>query len=348
VNLNKFVIFVIVLLIGWDVVRIVFFPAPERLPQFKEHAITFSGSYSNPQWSSDSRYLAYLDAGRSTELIVYDTLTNASWTAARDVSGIHFSWTTDGNLSYIRDRPDLSGSPFPMIYDMYRANLYGGNERVIAENLSSPSDFDWFSDGIQLAILLTDPTIRNNDNDIYLLNTTTDDVEILLEAEALGLEFITAIVLSPNEKSLLIYGIGGLVDERATATSAQLVLYDLETETIQQRINPSELMRPGNATYPWPGIGDASNATWAGSGRWYLAGALHPDTLSQCYNYSLYFFDLEDLQNSFCIPSVIGIVAHPVVSPDLTKISYVTVVGPGVYYLMLGTLPPDLVTRLEE
>lgn len=332
---------------AWDVIRIVLFPAPVRFPHFDEHAVTSLGSYESPQWSSDSRYLAYFSEGYNTDLVVYDTLTKANWTAASGVSSVHFSWTPDDQLSYLRYRPDLSGSPFPTIHDLYQSELDGGNERVIAKGLSSPGDFDWFSDGIHMAILLTNPEIRNYDNDVYLLNTNTSEVELLVEADDVGLGHFTTLVLTPDEKSIFVYGIEKLNGSRATATSAKLILYDLETRTIRQQVFPSELMRPGNTTYPWPGIGDGRNANWVGGQRWFLAKAVMPDANNECYNYSLYFFHLENPKNSFCIPTVEGIINDPVISPDLKKISYITMVGPGNSYLMLGTVPPDLVARLE-
>ena len=66
----------------------------------------------------------------------------------------------------------------------------------------------------------------------------------------------------------------------------------------------------------------------------------------ECYNYALFFFDLNDLDRSFCIPST-GVFAAPVISPDLSKISYVAVIGPGDNYLMIGDVTPNLLEQLE-
>lgn len=90
----------------------------------------------------------------------------------------------------------------------------------------------------------------------------------------------------------------------------------------------------------WSGIGDAWNATWVGGQQCHLVQGITPD--GECYNYSLFFFNLDELKNSFCIPAE-GVIGQPVISPDLKRISYITVVGPENYYLMLGTVPPDLI-----
>ena len=56
---------------------------------------------------------------------------------------------------------------------------------------------------------------------------------------------------------------------------------------------------------------------------------------------------MRDLQNSFCIPTIAGIIGDPTISPDLTKISYVTVAGVGRDYLMIGDVTPDLLAKLD-
>lgn len=60
-----------------------------------------------------------------------------------------------------------------------------------------------------------------------------------------------------------------------------------------------------------------------------------------------FHMDTRNLQNSFCIPTVEGVFDYPTISPDLTRISYVTVVGPGEYYVMIGNLTSEILDRLE-
>jgi hypothetical protein len=162
-----------------------------------------------------------------------------------------------------------------------------------------------------------------------------------LEAEELDLQYVGSLALSEDEKSILVDG------NRAEngPLSAQIVIYDLETQTIQNRIIPSQVIPPRDATYPWPVIGGGTNFGWIGGQRWLLAKVNTPS--GECYNYALFFFDTHDLQNSFCIPTVAGVFGDPTISPDLTKISYVTVVGPGAFYVMVGSMTTDLLDKLE-
>lgn len=321
---------------------LLFRSAPPRFPQFSERQIAGPGVYQIPQWSPDGRYLAFLDTSRDPILKVYDTETETSWNVATNVyirSG-HFSWGPDGNLTYLIYRPDLSGSPYPVMSELHQVDLNGNNDTIIA-TLSDPGDFVWFGDGKRLAILLTEPSSHTYFNDVYLLNSRTGNPELLLKAEDLDLQYIGSLALSPDEKSLLLDGI----HEETGPLSAQIVIYDLETQTVRKSIIPSQIIPPANATYPWPGIGDSTNFGWVGGQRWLLASV--NTSGGDCYNYALFFFDTHDLQNSFCIPTIEGIVGDPTISPDLTRISYVTVVGPGEYYVMIGNVTSDLLDKLE-
>lgn len=330
--------FVFLLVTGY---RLLVPPAPERFPQFAEQSITSPGLYASPQWSPDSRYLAYLNDGVSTALVVYDTQTGQSWTAATDVDSTHYRWTPNGSLSYLKYRPDLSGMPFPIISDLHRVSRDGQNDHVIAAKLSHAGDFDWFSDGERVVITLTDPALHTNDNDLYLLNARTGSAELLLESKAISLDYIVMIALTPDEGSLLIYGI----QQEASQVAARIVLYSLDTHTVLEQFLPREIIPAGNTTYPPAGIGDGTNAAWVGGRRWFLSSAMTPD--GECHNYALFFFDMNNLQNSFCIPTREGIVTAPVIAPDLSRVSYLTVVGPGSIYVMLSPLPAELWERLE-
>ena len=58
------------------------FSTPSRFPQLSEHIIIGPGTYLIPQWSSDSRYLAFVDESQDPILKVYDTKTETSWNVA--------------------------------------------------------------------------------------------------------------------------------------------------------------------------------------------------------------------------------------------------------------------------
>lgn len=315
---------------------LLFRSAPPRFPQFSERQIAGPGVYDIPQWSPDGRYLAFLDTSRDSLLKVYDTETEASWHVATNVSSAHFSWGPNGNLTYLKYRPDLSGSPDPMISDLHQVNLKGDNDTIIA-TLSDPGDFVWFNDGERIAILLREP----RSDAIYIFNMTSDTTDLLLEAQDLDLQHIVSIALSVDEKSLLLHG----VHEENGQYEGQIIIYDLETQTVLDRLIQSQIIPAGNTDYPIPTIGDGTNFDWVGGRRWLLARANTPG--GDCYNYALFFFDTHDSRNNFCIPTDGGIFADPTISPDLTRISYVTVVGPGEYYIMLGNVTSDLLDKLK-
>jgi hypothetical protein len=75
--------------------------------------------------------------------------------------------------------------------------------------------------------------------------------------------------------------------------------WDPEGRALIQKVVPSQVIPSGDVTYPTPAIGDSPNFGWVGSNRWVLAIANTP--AGECYNYSLFFFDLDNLANSFCI-----------------------------------------------
>ena len=104
---------------------------PSRFPQFSEALVLGPGVYKIPQWSSDSRYLAFIDAYGDESLKLYDTETKSLWTVANNVDDTHFSWGPNSTLTYLRYRPDLSGSPFPAITDLHQVDLNGKTTRFL-------------------------------------------------------------------------------------------------------------------------------------------------------------------------------------------------------------------------
>lgn len=314
---------------------------PSRFPQFAEYRIEGPGTFQIPQWSFDSRYLAFLDVSRIPTLRVYDTETEASWNVATNVSSVHFSWTPTNDLTYLKYRPDLSGSPFPYVSELHQVDVNGENDEIIVTNLLSAGDFAWFGDGERLVILLSEEDNRSFCGDVYVFNARTGSTDLLIQAEEIDLLCPTMLALTRDERSILVSGIY----EDNGQSERLLVIYDLEMQTVLQRIIPGQIIPAGNRISPTPTIGDGTNLEWIGGRRWFLARANTPD--GSCYNYALYFFDTRDLHNSFCIPAVRGVFDYPVISPDLTRISYVTVVGPGEYFVMIGELTSGVLDRLE-
>ena len=179
-----FVVF-IAILVGCGML----FPsAPPRFPQFGEYSIAGPGSYDLPQWSPDSRYLAFLERSRDPTLMIYDTETQSTWTVATNVSSTHVSWTPNGNLTYLKQRLNSTGLTLPVMLDLHQVDLKGEKDKIIATNLSDAGDFAWFSDGERIAILLTEPNSRTYYRDVYMLNTVTDTTDLLLEAEDVDLQ----------------------------------------------------------------------------------------------------------------------------------------------------------------
>jgi hypothetical protein len=281
-----------------------------------------------------------LDRTRDSVLKVYDTQIGTSWDVAttKFISGVHFSWGPNNSLTYLVYRPDLSGSPYPDISDLHQVDLNGENDRVIIPQVVDAGDFVWLSDEERIIIIRREL----NNNALYMLNVNRGTNELLLKAEDIDLQHIAMLALSPDEKTILIYGLL----EKNGQYEAPLVLYDIETKIIRDRLIPSEIIPSGGVKYPVAGIGDSTNFGWVGGQRWFLADVNTPG--GECYNYALFFFDTQDSKNSFCIPSVKGIISDPVISPDLTKISYITVVGVGEYYVVVGNVTAELLEKLKS
>jgi Tol biopolymer transport system component len=315
---------------------------PANFPQFAEQAVTGLGEYLLPQWSPDGRYLAFIDASAgNNELVVYDTTKDRHWVVASRVSPTHFDWDPNGRLTYLNYKPELSGSPFPSITELRGVDLDGRNDEVLASNLHSAGNFAWFRDGQRLVILLSAAgNPKTFCKDAYLLDIATATSTLLVTASELDTTCISMLALSPDETRLLIYGIR----ESNAGAEAKLLVYDLVTRAVTQTIVPSQVIPAGSVSYPTPGIGDDSNFGWVGGNRWILALANTP--AGECYNYSLFFFDLENLADSFCIPTAVGVASEPTISPDLTRIAYVSILGPGSSYVMIGELTQELRQRL--
>lgn len=317
-------------------------PAPARFPEFVERQIAGPGNYNLPQWSPDSRYLAFLYENFYWTLSVYDTQTNTSWDIIANIYTGHFAWKPDGTLTYLKYSDEHNTSPYPRIFDLYQVDIHDRNDILIAENLSSVKDFEWFQDDQRLAILMDGPnTSYGSNNAIYVLNVPNGETTLVIEAEDLDVDYFLTLSLKPDEKSLLIAGIDADMEE----LTGQYITYNLENRLVSDRFFDSQIIPSEPVPYLWPVVGSATSDTWVKE-SWFLAKINTPN--GECYNYALFFFNLRNLSNSFCIPTIVGIVSEPTISPDLSKISYVTVADPGRTYVMMADVPAALSERLKR
>src|SRR5262249_21018972 len=179
--------------------------------------------------------------------------------------------------------------------------LNGKNDKILASRLSNIIDFIWFKDGKRLAFLQSDP---GNDN-VYIFNVVANTTGPVLKASDLDLQHLSMLALTPDEKTLLLYGFS----QENGQTIAPIVIYNRETRTILEKFEPSDIIPSTNKNYPGPGLLDSTNSGWVGGSRWFLGAVNAPS--GNCYNYALFFFDTRDLRNSFCIPTTGGIVGDP-------------------------------------
>ncbi len=315
---------------------------PPRFPQLDEQLIAGPGGYDRLRWSPDGRYLAFINDLKE-ELVVYDFTLDKSWPAATHVY-MGVEWDFAGHLSYIRYRPDLSGSPFPAIHDLHLVDKDGKNDHVIFNNLHSPGDFAWFRNSQQLLIVHTEADAHTYNGDIYLLDATAGTEKLLISRQELGVRSIITLVLSPDETNLLIYGERG---EQYSHTQPLFLLYDLEGQQVVKEIAVEQLL-PRLKDYPTVRgtfSGQRPNFVEVNGKRWVISTVNAPE--GECYNYALFFLNIDDISKNFCIPTVKGIVSEVAISPDLSKIAFLTVSGPSVFYVMVADLTPEYRERLE-
>jgi hypothetical protein len=313
---------------------------PNRYPQFNEHAIAGSGIYDIPQWSPDGRYLAFIDrSDGANNLVVYDIEEEIDSVVAFHVDTTHFDWTSDGRLSYLRFRPDLSGSPYPAISDLRTVNVDGRNDTVAVESLLNSGDYGWLNNGQQLIILLAEPGDRYGCRDAYHIDISTGNRQLLVSKEEVGVECIDTVAISKDESLLALIGY-------PQGATAKLVVYDLRERRVVSQFSPREAIPPGDLGAPPPSLSIASNLGWLPGNEW-LVGEIGAPS-GPCYRGGLFFLNVLELADSFCIPTADeGIIYAPTVSPDVTMISYITVLGPGSEYLMLGEVPAEIRDRLQ-
>lgn len=317
---------------------------PPRLPELNEFAVTMSGDYMLPQWSPDGKYIAFIaDASGKKELSVYSIETKRRWVAASEVDLIYFDWTPQGHLSYLKFRPDLSGNPFPEILDLHMVDLDGRNDHVVLNNLYSPGNFSWFSDERRLVALLSASDSQTRHDSVYLVDTVTGKMDLLVSQQALNVKRLVALSLSSDGTSLAIYG----VREADGNNQTLVIIYNIGERSVIKEIVPNQVA-PGLITDPaLPPAGlSGEHFAWVPGKRWIVDKGYAPEGI--CYNYNIFFLSVDNPSESFCIATSKGIIAEPALSPDLSHLAFTAVVGPGIEYVMLADLTPAYRQRLER
>lgn len=313
---------------------------PNRYPQFNEQAIAGSGTYDIPQWSPDSKYLGYLDTSDGLEKVnVYDSETGETWTVASSGYIAHFAWTPDGRISYAKYRPELSNTPRRSISEIHIVDFHGRTDELVTEALHAVGDFGWLSGGQELAILLPDPDAENWCRNLYLIDVSIGTRRLLATAEDAGVDCIETVAISDDDSLIALSG-------RPEGAAEKLTIYSLNEERVTRQISPREAIPRGDLQAPEPSLSMTPNFGLLPGNEWLVGNIGAPS--GPCYRGGLFFLNILELADSFCIPTADeGIISAPVVSPDLSMISYITVLGPGSEYLMLGEVPAEIRDRLQ-
>ena len=319
------------------------FPTPpSRFPQLKETIVAGPGNYLLPQWSPDGRYLAFIEnTTTQTQLLIYDTVSREKQVVAKDLKATYFDWDPNNRLTYLKYRPEISGSPYPSFSDLHLVDITGNDDQILASTLSGVGNFAWFRNGEKMVILLAPTDLRTSCQDTFLLDKRTGDYSLIVSAKDVNLDCLTRIDLSFDNEDLLIYGFRNINALRETF----FVVYNLKLQDITQEFFPNEIIPIDGTSESKPSIGDDTNSGWIGNSHWVITTVNSPE--GQCYNYSIFFIDLQNLSNSFCLPTVEGIVAEPAINPDLLQIAYISHVRPGKDFLVTGEITMEIRSQLR-
>lgn len=310
------------------------FVTPEpRFPQLNERPITGLGRHELPQWSPDGKYVAFIDSDQRA-IIVYALESQQSHSIATETQITFFTWNPQGQLTYPQYRPDLSGAPFPRVFDLYQVNLDGTNDHVVFSYLYGPRTYTWLANGSQLIALTGEPNARNGRADIYLVDTISGDTTLLVSREELGLEEINSMALSSDETKLAIVGLGNRSGKREdVALVFEIGSHAIIHEIIPKQVLPDTFLR-GNT------LG------WSNNGNWIIANG-HAE-VGECFRNSLLFLSTNDRQGSFCIQTVGDPIIAPDLSPDATHLAFITPHGFGTDFVILADFVPEYRSRLEQ
>jgi hypothetical protein len=181
------------------------------------------------------------------------------------------------------------------------------------------------------------------DVDVYLLDTTTNTRKLLLRCEDINVDSITYLALSTNKRHLLIYA-----HRKKPTFESLFFVYDLESHRTIREIEIQKWIKDGNYDEHHPATVEdtAPSFVQIGNQEWIVTGLSAPK--GDCQSQALYFFNVDDPDQSFCIPAKEPPVVAPALSPDLSQIALVSPVNMSTGYLMLVELTAEYRARLER
>ncbi len=306
-------------------------PEP-RLPQLNEHAITSPDHHGTPKWSSDGKYIAFLDYDSQT-LETYDVQTRRFRTVATGLYDAYFEWTPQGELSYMNFRESPSGYTFPKIYDLHVVSLADGNDRIVMSNLASPMGYAWLADNQSIVASLGTASSHDYYTDVYLVDIAAGTTRQLVSRQTLDIEFPSALSLASDQRSLAIYGIRRVNGENQSV----IILYDIPSRSVIKEISVSQID-------PQLSLLD-DGLRWVNGKRWILVYG--GTTTDKCAPVALYFFNVDAPSDNFCIPVANGTIHAPDLSPDLSQLVFLAPVRPQVDYVMIADLMSEYRLRLK-
>jgi Tol biopolymer transport system component len=231
-------------------------------------------------------------------------------------------------------RPDLSGSPFPEVFDLHRSNLDGTNDQVVLSRLYSPKAYRWLPDGQHLVGILSTPSSQDGLGDICLVDVTTGKSNRLLSRQDLNVDRAFTLALSEDGEKLAIWG----GRQSAGENISVVAIYDFKSKAITKQITP-------NTRFPGLMMGD-SDVQWVGDGhQWLLFEGSVP--AGECYRNAVFFLNTEDPGLDFCLPTVGVPVKDPSLSPDASRFTFTTFADGILRYVMLATLLPEYQSKLK-
>jgi WD40 repeat protein len=307
---------------------------PEPLyPALNERPVAGPGRLDEPKWSPDGKYIAFIN-GDQQVINVYEVETRRISTIGVGSYSRNFAWGPENQLTYMNYRPDLSGSPFPEVFDLHRSNPDGTNDQVVLSRLYSPKAYRWLPNGQYLVGILAAHSSQDGLGDIYLVDVTTGESNRLLSRRDLNVDRALTLALSEDGERLAIRGIRQSSGENISV----LVVYDFKSKSITKQIIPSE-------RFPSLMMGD-SDVQWVGDGhQWLLFEGSVP--AGECYKNAVFFLNPENPGLDFCIPTAGAPAKDPGLSPDASRFTFTTFADGILRYVMLADMPPKYQSKLK-
>ncbi len=327
------VVFLLIALATFHVSCSALTPPEPLYPALNEQPIAGPGRLEQPKWSPDGKYIAFIN-GDQQAINVYEVETRRVSTIGVGSYSRNFAWGPENQLTYMNYRPDLSGSPFPEVFDLHRSSLDGTNDQVVLNRLYSPKAYRWLPDGQHLVGILSTRSSQDGRGDVYLVDVTTGNSSRLLSRQDLNVDRALTLALSKDGERLAVRGIR----QSGAENISVFAVYDFKSKTISKQIIPSE-------RFPDLMMGD-SDVQWVGDGhQWLLFEGSMP--AGECYKNAAFFLNTENPRLDFCIPTVGAPVNDPGVSPDASRFTFVTFADTTLTYVMLARLSSEYQSKLK-